>query len=174
MIEKRFTTEIRARERHLEGYAARFGVEARIGDFTEVIAAGAFAQSLSTKRDILALVDHDASKVLARTRSGTLKLAEDSNGLHFDLSLPNTQPANDILELVTRGDAGGASFAFTIEPSGERWTGRRRELRSVTLHEISIVSSFAAYPNTVVIARAKTPRLNLARLYLETVGPWGY
>lgn len=168
MIERRAVIELRTRERGLEGYAAKFGVEARIGDFTEVIRAGAFKQSLAAGRDVLALVDHDKTKVLARTKSGNLRLSEDSQGLAFDIALPNTQAANDILELVGRGDAGGASFAFNVEPSGERWTGRRRELRSVTLHEISVVSAWPAYPDTVVIARAKTPRLNLARFYLET------
>jgi len=168
MIERRAVIELRAHERHLQGYAAKFGVEARIGNFIEVIAPGAFASTLAKDRDVLALVDHDRAKVLARTKSGNLKLVEDAQGLAFDISLPKTQAASDILELVTRGDAGGASFAFTVEPSGERWTGQRRELRSVTLHEISIVSSWPAYPNTEVVARTRTPRLNLAKLYLES------
>jgi uncharacterized protein len=52
--------------------------------------------------------------VLARTRSGTLRLAEDSKGLAFDLDVPNTSFGRDVLELAERGDIGGASFAFTV------------------------------------------------------------
>ena len=69
--------------RRLAGYAATFNTEARIGDFTESIAPGAFQLSGAGRlsRDIVALVDHDVSRVLARTRSNTLRLAEDSKGL---------------------------------------------------------------------------------------------
>jgi hypothetical protein len=42
MIERRAVTELRAKERRLEGYAAKFGVEAKISDFIEVIQPGAF------------------------------------------------------------------------------------------------------------------------------------
>ena len=168
LTEYRAFVELRTRERHLEGYAARFGVEARIRDFIEVIKTGAFSETLSSKRDILALVDHDSTRVLARTRSGNLKLAEDSQGLQFDLSLPATQAGNDVLALAERGDLGGMSFGFTVTKDGERWDGNRRELRSVNLVEISVVSAWPAYPETSVNARAKTPRLNVCKLYVET------
>lgn len=166
-MEKRFTTEIRAKERKLEGYAATFGLEARIADFTEVIQPGAFSGSIQG-RDILALVDHDQTRLLARTRSNTLRLAEDSRGLHFELDLPDTQPGRDVLALAERGDLGGMSFGFTVGENGERWQGNRRELRNLVLHEISVVSAWPAYDGTVVTARSRTPLLNRAKLFLET------
>lgn len=168
MIEYRAITELRTKERGLSGYAAKFGIEARVAGFIEVIAPGAFKASLASNPDILALVDHDRSKVLARTRSRNLKLSEDAQGLAFDLSLPDTQAGRDVLVLAERQDLGGMSFAFTVDPSGERWEGKRRELRAVNLVEISVVSSWPAYPETTVNPRSKTPRLNLARAYLET------
>ena len=75
--------QVRAAGRRLEGYAATFGTEARISDFTEIIMPGAFRGALAPSRDVLALVDHDPTKVLARTRSGSLRLAEDPRGLSF-------------------------------------------------------------------------------------------
>jgi len=168
-LERRFATELRTKGRMLEGYAARFGIEARIGTFTEVIRPGAFRASLASGRDILALVDHDRQRVLARTRSGNLKLSEDSSGLQFELSVPDTTFGADILELAERGDLGGMSFAFTVPKDGERWTGRKRELLAVDLHEISVVSAWPAYEGTTVNPRSKTPRLNLANYYLETI-----
>lgn len=170
-LERRFGVELRAAGRRLEGYAAVFGEETRIADFVEVVAPGAFARSLGAGGDILALVDHDITKVLARTRAGTLKLSEDSRGLHFEtVELPQTTAANDTLELVRTSNAGGASFSFAVRDGGDRWEGNRRTLLDVDLREISIVSAFPAYDGTLVSVRARGPaRLNLARLWMETV-----
>lgn len=163
--------EVRAKGRRLEGHAALFNVEARIGDaFTEVIKQGAFTATLKD-RDIVALVDHDPSRLLGRTRSGTLRLAEDSRGLAFDIDVPNTQLGSDILALVQRGDVGGMSFGFNA--IDENWQGRRRELRQVTLHEISVIAAFPAYEGTTIDARAKekgkTLSARLANIYLGSL-----
>lgn len=171
-MERRASVELRAKGRRLEGYAAVFGQDTRISDFTEVILPGAFTSSLTEGRDILALVDHNPRQVLARTKSGTLRLAEDSRGLHFDLDAPDTSAGRDILTLAERGDIGGASFAFSIPSGGERWNADRRELRSVNLHEISIVSAWPAYEQTSVSARGRylnlPPKLAAARRFLES------
>lgn len=163
------TLEIRAKGRRLEGYAATFGSETRIGgQFTEVIAPGAFTAALGKGGDILALVDHDAGRVLARTRSGTLRLSEDSRGLAFSLDVPDTTAGRDVLALAERSDLGGMSFGFRA--IDEHWTDDRRELRAVDLIEISVVSAFPAYPDTSIAARSRqmaTPRLSLARRYLD-------
>lgn len=170
-MERRASIELRAKGRRLEGYAAIFGAETRISDFTEVILPGAFTDTLREGRDILALADHDQRAVLARTRSGTLRLSQDSRGLAFDLDLPNTSFGRDMLELAERGDVGGASFAFTVPKDGERWSDDRRELRSVTLHEISVVSAWPAYDGTIVQARrrpAASGKLVAVRRFLES------
>lgn len=168
-MERRFATELRTAGRKLVGYAAIFDQEARIADFAEVIRPGAFAETLAGGRDILALADHDTSKVLARTRSGTLRLQEDGRGLTFELDVPDTAAGRDVLALAERGDLGGMSFGFTVPRDGERWEGKRRELRAVTLHEISVVSAWPAYEGTTVAARARTPRRRRLQRYLETI-----
>lgn len=166
--EIRIVAELRRSGRRLEGYAATFGTEARIAGFTEVIAPGAFASTLEG-RDILALVDHDATRVLGRTKTGTLELREDERGLAFGIELPDTQAGRDVLALAERGDLGGMSFGFTVPKGGERWSGERRELRQINLHEISVVSAWPAYDNTSVVARNRTPKLNLAKRFMETL-----
>ena len=51
--------------RRLVGYAALFNTPAVIaGEYSEMIMPGAFTASLAESRDILALSDHDAAKVL--------------------------------------------------------------------------------------------------------------
>ncbi|WP_118133717.1 HK97 family phage prohead protease [Oceanicella sp. SM1341] len=146
--------ELRANGRRLEGYAAVFNSEARIADaWTETIAPGAFAGSLTSGRDVLALVDHDPTRILGRTRSGSLALSEDSRGLAFRIDLPDTQSGRDVLALAERGDLGGMSFGFTARD--EHRDGDRRELRAVDLFEISVVAAWPAYPDTLVQARGR-------------------
>lgn len=155
--------------RRLEGYAAVFGVDTKIGGFVETIRAGAFSESLASGRDVLGLVDHDPTRVLGRTKSGTLRLSEDARGLAFAIELPDTQTARDVLALAERGDIGGASFGFRAVD--EKWMGDRRELRAVELHEISIVTAWPAYDATIVEARARrsdAPDAGLRR----TLGRW--
>jgi len=115
------------------------------------------------------MVDHDASKVLARTRSGSLKLAEDSAGLAFEFSVPDTQAGHDVLALAERDDLGGMSFGFLVPKGGETWNGNRRTLTAIDLREISVVSAWPAYDGTTVNARTRTPLLHFARRFLETV-----
>jgi uncharacterized protein len=167
-MEKRVVTSMAATGRKLHGYAATFGTEARIGALRETIRPGAFKGSLKG-RDVVALVDHDNAKLLARTRSGSLRLQEDDKGLSFELDLPDTQAGRDVLALAERGDLGGMSFGFTVPAGGEIREGNRRELREVVLHEISVVSAWPAYDGTSVQARDKQPALSLAEKYMETI-----
>jgi HK97 family phage prohead protease len=177
MLERRAASlECRAAPGHprrLEGYAAIFNSAATIGDFAETIAPGAFRASLAGGRDILALVDHNPSLVLGRSKSGSLRLSEDARGLAFALDLPDTQAARDVLALAERGDLGGMSFGFDVPAGGDEWRGDKRTLRAVNLHEISVVQSWPAYPETIIVARARPaqrfPRRERARLYLQTL-----
>ena len=152
-IERRaYPLEVRAKGSHLEGYAATFDTEAKIGRLRERIAGGAFAASLRTGGDILALLDHDPGKVLGRTRSTSLRLAEDSRGLAFELDLPDTQAGRDVRALAERGDLGGMSFGFLAK--GDSWQGDLRTLTAVDLKEISVVSAWPAYEGTSVALRS--------------------
>jgi HK97 family phage prohead protease len=147
--------EVRTSGRRLVGTAATFWNVASIGARAkEQIAEGAFAASLADGRDILALVDHDPAKVIGRTRSGTLRLLQKSHGLEFEIDLPDTSAANDVLALATRGDLGGMSFGFIVPPGGETWQGELRTLHKIDLREISVVSAWPAYEGTQVSLRA--------------------
>lgn len=154
-MERRAATELRAvAGRRLEGYAATFGTPAAIGGFTETIRAGAFRASLASGVDVLALVDHDPGRLLARTSSGTLRLHEDARGLAFALDVPDTTLGRDVLALAERRDLGGMSFGFRVKD--EAWPTRdQRELRAVDLVEVSIVHAHPAYAATSVQARAR-------------------
>ncbi len=172
VLERRSFLEVRANGRRLQGYAATFGSEAKIGSIIETIAPGAFRSALGG--DVLALFDHDPAKVLGRTRSGTLKLSEDAKGLAFTLELPDTQAGNDVQALAERGDLGGMSFGFLVPKGGELWDGEHRTLCQLDLREVSVVSAWPAYPDTSLALRGRhvplSPRLELLReITLEEV-----
>lgn len=153
ILERRTFSEVRTAGRRIEGYAATFGALADLGAFRETIAPGAFRNALAG--DVLALMDHDPGKVLGRTRSGTLRLTEDSKGLAFSLDLPDTQAGRDLRALAERGDLGGMSFGFTVPEGGESWNGETRTLRAINLKEISIVQAWPAYPDTEIALRSR-------------------
>lgn len=167
-MERRYATGTVVEGRQLSGVAAPFGVVADIGQFRERIAPGAFAATLAENRDVLALAEHDATRVLARTRSGSLKLAETARGLEYSLMLPDTTIANDLRALAARGDLGGVSIGFRCVR--DSWEGDIRTLHEIELHEISIVSAFPAYPETTVALRSRQPAggVEVLRYWLET------
>jgi hypothetical protein len=87
---------------------------------------------------------------LGSTRAGTLSLTEDDKGLRVSATLPNTTHGRDASELIRRGDVTAFSFGFSLPTrGGDSWSddGTERVLKSVRLHEVSLVA-FPAYPGT--------------------------
>ena len=143
---------------HLEGYAALFNSRSEnLGGFTETIRPGAFRASLKARNDIKMLWNHDSGAVLGSTRAGTLVLTEDDRGLRVSATLPNTSYGRDASELVRRGDVTAFSFGFSMPArGGDEWSGdgTERVLKSVRLHEVSLVA-FPAYPETAGTATVR-------------------
>jgi HK97 family phage prohead protease len=181
-VERRVAIELRAggdaKSPRLAGYAAVFDTPSQdLGGFIELVRPGAFTRTLKSERDPLALVQHQPELVLGRRSAGTLRLAEDGKGLAFEIDVPDTTAARDLLVSVRRGDVKGASFAFTTPQGGDRWSMRGdqalRELLDVDLHEIT-VTAVPAYADTEVAVRsfqmkfATPPRLRALRRFLET------
>lgn len=152
--------------RTLTGIAAVYGQrsrELREGGrtFTEVISRGAFGDLHG--RDVKLYYNHDSSMPLARTRSGTLELRDTAEGLAYTATMPDTSRANDVLELLRRGDLSGEmSFGFIVRR--DEWNARKTErtVHEATLIEISMVVD-AAYPQTTTTVR------NLDERFLEAL-----
>lgn len=135
----------------LGGYASVFDQTADLGFLgQERIAKGAFDNALKTS-DVRALWNHSPLFVLGRQSAGTLRLRADDHGLEYEVDLPNTSYANDLRELVERGDITGASFGFV---PGEFDRGAVRTHTSVAdLVDVSPVT-FPAYTGASTEARA--------------------
>lgn len=153
-IETRVTaTEFEIREEsegmRFSGYAAVFNSPSEPLPFTEVIERGAFHKTLRSKNDVKFLWNHDSGEILGSTRAKTLSLIEDDRGLRVEGLLPNTSRGRDVAELLRRGDVDSMSFGFSVPSGGDDWSkdGAQRTLKSVRLHEVSLVA-FPAYPGT--------------------------
>lgn len=152
------------------GYIARFNVESETLDdgwgdpFVEIIAPGAFANSLASGADIVALTQHDSSKPLGRLSSGGLTLREDEQGLAFECRLPaGLSYASDLATLIRDRITPGNSFGFTVRPGGDTIArvGDRlvRTLLDVELIEVSIGVTWPAYSTgTISAIRSHAPR----------------
>lgn len=164
-MEKRelVTNEIEIREdgegnRTISGYAVKWEKKSHVlgyfMKFREQFKKGAFADSLK-EGDQRFLWSHDTSKVLGRTKNGTLRLKEDDIGLHFELDLPKTTLGDDTYETIKRGDVDGVSFGFRnpddhIEEFDDDIP--LRTIKKAELIEVSAVA-FPAYPDSEVSAR---------------------
>lgn len=95
----------------LSGYAHVFGTRAKVGGQYEQMEVGSFDKALK-KSDVRAFYQHDRNLILGRQSSGTLRVSADSTGLAFEIDLPNTTYANDLRELIARGDVNEMSFGF--------------------------------------------------------------
>ena len=105
----------------IRGYAAIYNSDSEwMGGFYEQIAPGAFDSVLDN--DVRAYFNHDENLLLGRVSSGTLRISTDKRGLYYEVDLPNTTYANDLVELMKRGDVNQSSFAFLIEK--DRWEER--------------------------------------------------
>lgn len=149
-------------ENRLTGYAIVWDspttVTERGRTFNEIVRRG----SINLQPDTICTFNHDPSRLLGRMSSGTLRLNQDDVGVRFEVDLP--QSAQDIRELVQRGDLRGASFTFSVRAGGEKWTQDTRELTALDVYELGPVT-MPAYPSTSVGLRSK---LNLikAKLWL--------
>jgi hypothetical protein len=168
-IEKRGgnPAEIRAEDGgglRVSGYASVFGEVTDIGGyFREVIERGAFSEAIG-RDDVVFVINHEGLP-LARTRSGTLLLKEDSRGLYMETTLdPEDPDVKSIVGKMKRGDLDKMSFAFRADV--QEWDDSQdpplRTIKKASLYDVSIVTS-PAYDGTSIGLRS----LESAREELE-------
>lgn len=141
----------------IEGYFAVFNSNYEIAPgMSESIAPGAFDKTLSG--DIRALINHDTTLVLGRTKARTVELRTDAHGLWGKIEInPKDGDAMNLYARVERGDVDQCSFGFDIisqetdfrDDGSVHWT-----ITEVELYEIS-PCTFPAYEETNISARAK-------------------
>jgi HK97 family phage prohead protease len=154
-----------------EGYAATFNQEYDLGPFVERIAPTAFEKTLAAGPDVRLLIDHEGQP-LARTKSGTLTLSADSQGLHARATLDPTDPdVQRLLPKMRRGDLDQMSFAFRVPTGGDSWSPdyTQRTINEAALSggDVSVVT-YPANPNTTASVRARDEREAMC-VFAETI-----
>ncbi len=140
----------------LVGYAAKTNSWTDLGFFKERIKPGAFGEVLDD--DVRCLKNHDPNLILGRTTNGTLRLSENTVGLHFENDIPDTTTGKDTREEVRSKLITGCSFAFTIaEEDWKYYEDERLPERTILkikkLYDVGPVT-YPAYQDTTVAARS--------------------
>lgn len=95
------------------------------GGWNETMVPGAFKRTLRQKPDVAFLINHDGL-TLARTKAGTLQLAEDEIGLEVKAQLDTrVSIVNDLVLLMEAKNIDEMSFAFRVEK--QKWLTRDGE-----------------------------------------------
>jgi HK97 family phage prohead protease len=121
-----------------------------LGGFYEYIEEGAFTPDLIQRSDIRALINHDPSLILARSKNGegTLKLQADETGLRYEFDLPDLSYAKDLGVNMANGNLNQSSFAFTVEEDDWSTDNDGNNIRTIKkidrLFDISVVT-YPAY-----------------------------
>ena len=168
---QQFATRETDNDLYIDGYFAVFNSEYQLWeDASEVIKPGAFTGSISG--DVRALINHDTSMVLGRTKAGTLSLRQDERGLWGSVRINREDgDAMNLYARVQRGDVDQCSIGFAIkrETFVDLGGGKYRwEIEEVDpLYEVS-VCTFPAYEATSVSAR----RQDLAEIQNRRAEAW--
>ena len=155
-VAQQFQTRAANDDLFIEGYFSVFNSEYPLWEgASEIVKPGAFTNSVSG--DVRALINHDSSLVLGRTKAGTLALRQDERGLWGSIRINRDDvDAMNLYARVQRGDVDQCSFGFDIkrETFVDLGDGKCRwEIEEVDpLYEVS-VCTFPAYTETSVSAR---------------------
>lgn len=157
-------------ERTIEGYAIVFNqrsevmidwsAEEGLRRFVEVVSPTAITENLLQQSDIKALVEHNRQRLLARYNKGkgTLVLTIDEHGLRYKFEAPNTADGDYAVEMVSRGDIEGSSFAFRVNNDDTTWAKEgkiwvRTINKFTSIHDVTITTD-PAYSQTEVSVRS--------------------
>lgn len=139
----------------VEGHAAVFNsLSKNLGGFVEDVAPTAFTRTLGDNPDTRALINHEPSMLLGRTRSGTLRISVDSLGLPYQYDSPDTSYARDLIVSMERKDITQSSFGFYVMQNGDVWGETpdgfpKRTLTAVSIHDGDVSPvTYPAYDQT--------------------------
>lgn len=139
----------------IEGYAsvteAPFEMWDFLGPYSEVVRTGAFGKTLAENPQVQLLLNH-SGLAMAYTKAGTLRLAEDSTGLHMEADVnASRSDVSDMLAALDEKSVDEMSFAFRV--TRQQWSPDydQRDILEVDLHrgDVSVVN-FGANPATSV------------------------
>ena len=125
----------------------------KVRTFLERIKAGVFRTALKRNKNVLVLLNHDNTRVLASTEDGNANLEEDNIGLRAEITITD----EEVVQKARDGKLSGWSFGF-IANDDILTTEGNDEIRTVTdleLLEVSILddTKAPAYYGTSIESR---------------------
>lgn len=139
--------------RVIVGYGAVFyregdpGTEYELWDgAVERVDRNAFRAALDGEDDVRGLFNHDASMLLGRSSTGTMRLSVDDIGLRYEIDVPDTQLGRDVVKMLERGDLSGSSFSF--RPKSVEWSEEERSGRTIEVRTLKEVKTYDVGPVT--------------------------
>ena len=155
----KFCVRAEGEDRYIEGYFVRFGDVYDMGyGISESIEPHAFDEVLASGADVRALLNHDTTLVLGRTKAGTAEFRADEVGVWGRVKInPKDQDAVNALARVERGDVDQASFGFRDWEELREVDGNTGKVH-YTITKIKelmefTVCTFPAYQSTSLSAR---------------------
>ena len=136
--------EVEGAAGRVTGIAIKYGDTAKLPGFRERFEPGAFGDV--TSLDVIANVQHERTRPLARTDGGGLELADGADALRATLELPATRDGEDTAELLKRRVLRGMSIEFGDVK--ERFERGVRIVERATLYGIGLVDK-PAYPQSL-------------------------
>lgn len=164
------------------GLGSPYGVATTISgwfeDWDEEVAAGAWTRTIASDTDIKSMFNHDTNRLLGSTAAESLRLTDESDGLHYDVDVnPADMNAMSVHAQVLRGDVSGASVWFRVV--SQRWdeptdtNGLERAKRTILEAELFEVGPvvFPAFPTTTAGAvRSLDSMLRMAGVHKRRAG----
>jgi len=128
-------TELKAKDSGWEvaGYASTFGGQP--DSYGDIVAKGAFADSLLTRPNVRLLWQHDMAEPIGKV----ISLKEDDKGLLGHWSLVPTDAGTKAHQLLTAGLVDSLSIGF-LTKDAEYSADGTRVLKAVDLFEVSLVT----------------------------------
>jgi uncharacterized protein len=120
------------------GYALKWERYSRnFGGWVEQISRPAFRKSAGDGwPGVMARYNHSDAALLGTTAGATLRLAEDAEGLDYEVDLPDTTAGRDLRVLVARGDVTKSSFAFYTAEDDWSLTEQGFALRTIVAAQL--------------------------------------
>lgn len=156
VLEIRKNEDPEKEEYRVEGYASTFDPYVLFTDedgteYSERIDPKAFDDC--DMSDVVFLYNHEG-QVMARNRTGTLKVSIDDHGLKVEADLSKSARAREMHEEIRNGLVDQMSFAFTVSDESYDKKTRTRTIKKMRkLYDVSAVS-IPANPGTDIKARS--------------------
>ena len=118
------------------------------GSTCEIVGKTAFKKTLNDGANVFALINHDGAKILGSSKSGTLTLTNTDEGLRCNVEIPDTTYANDLYNIMERGDVKTMSFGFQKVKYQDDLVNNTCTIKECVLREVSFGVYKPCYPTT--------------------------